>query len=111
MSVTTDGTSKILTIKDHEDHAEQQEDAIEVVSTPAKGERTESHLSAGLRALSSSKEAQNMEVKHVQLQIESICLSLIHRKRELATVFIANILTEVTETIQNTAVKFNIGFL
>lgn len=112
VSVTTDGTSKVLSLKDWEEEEEEQpQKEQETDASATKGDRPEALLSSGLRAIGSIKQAQSMEEKHVQLRIDSICLSLIHRKRELATVYVAQILTEVTEGLRNTAVKFSIGYL
>lgn len=113
LTVTTDGTSKILTLVDRQ--KEEDESQIRAFdasgASGTKGDRPEALLSTGLRAIGSVKQAQTMEVKHVKLRLDSLCLSLIHRKRELATIYIAEIIAEITENPKNTAIKFSVGYL
>jgi hypothetical protein len=43
--------------------------------------------------------------------MRNVCISLIHKKNELITIFISNIKAEIEETFKNTMMKFQIGYM
>jgi hypothetical protein len=43
--------------------------------------------------------------------MKNICISLIHKKNELITIFISNIKAEIEETFKNTMMKFQVGYM
>jgi hypothetical protein len=43
--------------------------------------------------------------------MKNVCISLIHKKNELITIFISNIKAEIEETFKNTMMKFQVGYM
>jgi hypothetical protein len=43
--------------------------------------------------------------------MRNVCVSLIHKKNELITIFISNIKAEIEETFKNTMIKFQVGYM
>ena len=43
--------------------------------------------------------------------MKNICISLIHKKNELITIFISNIKAEIEEKFKNTMMKFQVGYM
>jgi hypothetical protein len=43
--------------------------------------------------------------------MRNVCISLIHKKNELITIFISNIKAEIEETFKNTMIKFQVGYM
>ncbi len=43
--------------------------------------------------------------------MRNVCISLIHKKNELITIFISNIKAEIEETFKNTMMKFQVGYM
>ena len=51
-----------------------------------------------------------LSVKLLDLRIKQMCLSLIHRKREVMTIFSANTMAKMKETPDLTNVTISVGY-
>jgi len=47
----------------------------------------------------------------VDVLLDQVCLSFIHKKRELLTIFISKIQAILEDTEQTVTTKFNVGYL
>ena len=52
-----------------------------------------------------------MKKKIGELRMQSICMSLIHRKRELMTIFTSGVLAEIEDNDDASKLKFSIGYI
>jgi hypothetical protein len=96
ITITTNGFSKILKIQDY------QEDQPEVV--PELNSRHDWH-----RYLNPALEGLHMST--VEVLLDEVCLSFIHKKRELLTIFISKIQANIEDTQETVTTKFNVGYL
>jgi hypothetical protein len=96
ITITTNGFSKILKIQDYLD------DQHEVVPYFHSRHDLHKYLNPALQALRMST---------VDVLLDQVCLSFIHKKRELLTVFISKIQAILEDTEQTVTTKFNVGYL
>lgn len=97
VSITTNGFSKILKIQDYIDDHDH-----EVVPHFESRHDLHKYLNPSFQAL---------QMSTVSLSVNQMCMSFIHKKRELLTVFISKIKTILQDSEAQTKVKFNIGYL
>jgi hypothetical protein len=96
VNIITNGFSKILKIQDYVD------DEHEVVPHFQSRHDLHKYLNPAFQAL---------QMSTVSLSVNQMCMSFIHKKRELLTVFISKIQTILQDSEAQTQVKFNIGYL
>ena len=96
ITITTNGFSKILKIQDY------LEDQPEVVPYFHSRHDLHRYLNPALQALRTST---------VDVLLDQVSLSFIHKKRELLTVFISKIQAILEDTERTVTTKFNVGYL
>ena len=100
VSIITNGFSKILKIQDYVD------DEHEVVPHFQSPHDLHKYLNPAFQYRN-----QALQTSTVSLSVNQMCMSFIHKKRELLTVFISKIQTTLQDSEAQTQVKFDIGYL
>ena len=95
VTITTNGFSKILKIEDYQDYQ------VEVLPHFHSRHDLHRYLNPALQALRMST---------VDVLLDQVCLSFIHKKRELLTIFISKIQAILEDTKQTMTTKFNVGY-
>jgi hypothetical protein len=58
-----------------------------------------------------SPKTSEIKLSRLNLSVNELCMSFIHKKRELATLFFSKVQVALLETEEELRVKFNIGYL
>ena len=109
MRITTDGHSRILIIEDFEDAKPTLSSPVALNSNPVRDRFKYFTFTLGD---SKSGEAERlMQIKKVDFRMQGVVCSLIHRKKEILTIFMSDVIVKAEETPEFLNVWFSVGFL
>ena len=93
--VETDGVTKILKVTEQRSENQlQRRNAFRFLDYKLPGETP----------------SDTILEKALDITLKSICLSLIHRRRELATIFVSKVVMNVVESPHESQIKFSVDY-
>lgn len=102
LSVVTNGFTKFLEIND----VFEQNDP-----SPLGSDGREKNASSTCNVINSSDNQIEARMRMVDLSVQNIVFSIIHKRSELMTIFVNKLNMHVTETEKLKQIKFSIGYL